>query len=436
MTCIRWCEDMRSTAWTPRIVAPPANAWPTYFASRTAPDYDRVTSISDLANLLQVVQALSLAGKLDEAWSALSSPEEVLRRLEHADLLLALLTPWYPDGWRTRPEGVLNKEDIAATVTHALWKSGRHQDAEAQILFDIEDLYMRTLSHEFYMKIGNHARVLSGRKALAQAQRALDLARDVATALKSDHDLLHCDVFAIELMLERGECGTARDLWQAFEPKRAADRQCDVLDRQTILTEPSLLFREGTLTAAWLQNAIGRARTKGWRHSERSLLSLQGEWFQDQHKHTAALQSFDHALAMAREAGLSDWLSIVRRGLSLLNLGKVSIAEAAAASAERNPPHASLATLYLALGQHDKARRHALEGYKLAWANGPPYCERWKLEECGAVLKALNEPEPVLPPYDAAKIPSLPYEDVVRRKIAEHLAGNEAPVEGLPFRGL
>lgn len=73
----------------------------------------------------------------------------------------------------------------------------------------------------------------------------------------------------------------------------------------------------------------------------------------------------------------------------------------------------------------DKARGHALEGYKLAWADGPPHYQHSELQECQAVLQALNEAEPILPPHDPAKMPTLPYEDAVRRKIAQHLASKE-----------
>jgi tetratricopeptide (TPR) repeat protein len=395
-----------------------------YFSSRNVPDYGQVTSLSELTDQLQVVQALSLAGKLDTAWSALSSLESVLRRLEHANLLLALLSPWFPHGWRTHPVSVANREEIASTVRHALWEAGREVDAEAQVVLRIEYLCTHSLSRELFQQIFNHATVLADRNALTLGQRTLDLAQDAARALKDNHDLLHCSERAISFMVNRGECRSARKLWQEFDRKRAGDRDCDVLNRTAVTTESNLLRHEGKLTAAWLYDAIGRARSQNWRSAERSLLRLQGEWQQDMHRHAEALQSFDQTLAMAREVGKSDYGSEVRRGFSLLHLGDVATAEAAAAWAERNPPHAPLATLYVALGQHDKARTHAIEGYKLAWADGPPYCEHWKLEECRAVLRALNEPDPLLPVYDAAKIGTLPYEDAVRRKIAQYRSSN------------
>jgi tetratricopeptide (TPR) repeat protein len=394
-----------------------------YFASQTTPDYSRVATLSELANELQAVQALNLAGKLDAAWSALSSLARVLRRLERAELLLALLRPWFPDGWRARP--VPNREVITIAAKHALWESGKSADVKAQIILDIEELCTQTLSPDLSTAILNHALILKKDNALAQCQRIFELARNVCMALNDNHRLLHCDLFGIDLMVERGAYCSARELWNASEHNFESNRYCEVLDHGIIETEGRLLHLGGTLTAAWLQETSDRARVRGWRGVERSLLRLQGEWLQDQHKHTEAVRSFDRALAMAREVGLSDRNSEVKRGLSLLRLGNLATAEAAAASAERQPPHAALATLYLALGQHDKARRHALDGYKWAWADGPPYSLHLELLECRSVLQALNEPEPVLPPYDNAKIPTPTYEDIVCRKIAQHVASKK-----------
>lgn len=68
------------------------------------------------------------------------------------------------------------------------------------------------------------------------------------------------------------------------------------------------------------------------------------------------MDAFAHAIRMAREVGLSDTGSETQRGLSLARLGRRCEAEAAAASAERDPPHVPLEDLYLALDQPDQAR--------------------------------------------------------------------------------
>jgi len=63
-----------------------------------------------------------------------------------------------------------------------------------------------------------------------------------------------------------------------------------------------------------------------------------------------------------------------------------------------------------------------MEGYKKAWADGPPYSFHRQLETCRTVLQKLGEPEPQLPPFDPDKIKPFPYEAEIRRLLAEHAA--------------
>jgi tetratricopeptide (TPR) repeat protein len=143
----------------------------------------------------------------------------------------------------------------------------------------------------------------------------------------------------------------------------------------------------------------------------------------------AAIVAFDEAIAMARAVGLDDTRSEALRGLSLARLGLREQAEATAALAERVPDHVALAELYLALAElylaldlPQKAREHALVGYRWGWADGPPWCHHWALQTSRAVLAALGEPEPQLPPFDPTRIRTIEYEADIRRLIEEHAA--------------
>src|SRR5690606_30599522 len=75
------------------------------------------------------------------------------------------------------------------------------------------------------------------------------------------------------------------------------------------------------------------------------------------------------------------------------------------------------AEVYLTLADHDKAREYAIRGYQSAWADGPPYVWWWYLERAKAVLDALGEPYPALPPFDPAKIGQYPYQDEIEAHI-------------------
>jgi len=186
-----------------------------------------------------------------------------------------------------------------------------------------------------------------------------------------------------------------------------------------------LRYHDGSLTEPDLRDIIAKAHNLGTQFHERGLWRLLGEFYHLKRDFAQAVDASGYAIEMARNAGLIDPIAEAQRGLSLLSLGQCAAAETAATAAERHigaNPEAEprLSELWLALGQRDKARDHALHGYKWAWADGPPYCHHLALEHCRAVLRALGEPEPVIPPYDSAKIEPLPYEADINRLLEEH----------------
>jgi hypothetical protein len=83
--------------------------------------------------------------------------------------------------------------------------------------------------------------------------------------------------------------------------------------------------------------------------------------------------------------------------------------------------------VYLALNEADLARQHARRAYEEAWADGPPFVWWWALQRAKAVLAALGEPEPSLPPFDPAKVEPIPHEAEIRAFIERRRAGVPPP---------
>jgi hypothetical protein len=82
--------------------------------------------------------------------------------------------------------------------------------------------------------------------------------------------------------------------------------------------------------------------------------------------------------------------------------------------------------LWLAIGDTEKAKHHALAAYKDAWADGEPYVDRYELSQTTELLRQMNVPIPNLPPYDPTKDEKLPWEDEVRAAIEKLRAKKEA----------
>jgi hypothetical protein len=85
------------------------------------------------------------------------------------------------------------------------------------------------------------------------------------------------------------------------------------------------------------------------------------------------------------------------------------------APAERGPYpliHADalnvLAQLERDQGHREAAVAAATEAYKQAWCDGPPYAYHFGLTNARLHLRELSAPEPVMPPFDAAKYEPMP----------------------------
>lgn len=395
-----------------------------HFAARPPPAYASVRNWLALANAVQVVQALNLAGRTQQAWGVLRGDLRwALYRLEQHHLLLALMRPWFPNGWSQPPEGIEDPDLVSNDAAVALKAIGLRRDAAAQEVFAIQQAIKRGLSADLSTRLRNHSLTVMQDGELAHRERLLALARDVAMAVGDDDRVLWCDVFLVSSLTEHGALPEARTRWATIVTRLANAYWRDgQLEAQALFNEAWLLHREGALTDAVLSAAIARTQALAQRTYERWLLYLAGDWHQAHHRAPEAIAAFTRAIELAHAVGLRDTNSEAGRGLSLARLGRTAEERAAAEAAERAQPHRTLAMLYLALGERDAARHHALAGYKVYWADGPPYAQHWHLEECRAVLRALGEAEPELPPYDPARIVPFAFEADIRRLLAEHAA--------------
>ena len=96
------------------------------FSARAEPDYEKAQSPRELADRIQVAQALCLAGKLQQAWDVLwPGTLKALLRLECHHETLALLRPMFPDGWLSPPSGVDDAVFVASAAAVALRAIGR-----------------------------------------------------------------------------------------------------------------------------------------------------------------------------------------------------------------------------------------------------------------------------------------------------------------------
>ena len=339
-----------------------------YFASRVNSTYETAASLADLQDGIQVVQALNLTEKKEAAWDALSGNlQRALLRLELHHDALALLRPFFPAGWRAPPSGVKETGIVAGEAGLALNLLGRREEANFQELHSVQDDVTKGLSSNLAVSLRNFSNGLQTEVRWAEADRLLSLGRDVAEAVSPDV-AFWCEDTIVYRLVSRGSLAEASARWDAIQKRLLAAVKADgQLEAEVLVTRANLLLRTGRLSEDFLRDAIARSQKLHERSVERRLWSLQGRWLQAKEDAAGSEKSLARAIEMAHAVRLTDTESEARRGLSLMWMNRRDEAEAAAASAEHAPPHDALAELYWELGDRDKARHHAVQGYKLYW---------------------------------------------------------------------
>jgi hypothetical protein len=185
-------------------------------------------------------------------------------------------------------------------------------------------------------------------------------------------------------------------------------------------------YWQGTLKEQHLIDAERLVRDGRNRSSIRALHWLRGEWELANENWKAARESFQTAIAMAREKCIQDaesetCLVLAKWKLKGLSIGEVR-AELTRLEAFRQPAHRRLAMLMFAVGEDSRAKEHAVAAYKWAWASGEPYVRRYELNQTIELLKQLKTPVPTLPQYDPTRDIQIPHEGAIRSAI-EKLRG-------------
>jgi len=266
---------------------------------------------------------------------------------------------------------------------------------------------------------------------LAQADRCLELSLDLSALAGDAEDLFMARLFRFSQLTRSGRWPEAQELWDLLDPMgrtwgRAAYRPGEAEYRYAQFRYLRADLREDDLI-----RAEELARTGKNRGCIRDLHSLRGDWRMDRGEWALAIESYVEALRMARESGQQEAGAEARLALARFRLGHVEEAriEAERLSELKNSPDLPLAELWLALEEHERARKYSLAAYEWAWADGEPYVRRFELNKARALLEKLGAEIPTLPPYDPAKDGKFPCEDEVVAAIARLRADREAEME-------
>ena len=398
-----------------------------YFSAHSDPSYDQASTLSDLRSGLQVVRTYLQIQRYSDAADFLSNglADALAYKLERYHELLALMRPFFGDGW-DQPAKLSGDASLARLLT-------------------------RWASNAFH-RLGYFKRGFSLRRnaiSMAVSQRDVpNLIRNIfddIAALPDGYQFYHehrALMLAIDLVAISGTKANRCTIslkqawveWFGANLKAAEERlrDFDTIKRDAEAPDQVeaerlrgwIRFDQGLLTEEILASAMRSAERQRERFDCRELCELRGLWLQSRSLYAEAESAYEKAARMGREIGAVTFGVESRIALVRAKQGNTASSVEVANRIAHLAQDVDMAELYLALNDREKATKFALAGYKHEWADGMPYSHGRNLQRCRIVLDAVGEPEPILSSFEECKAEPLSYEAEVRALIEELKEGN------------
>lgn len=403
-----------------------------HFSRRAHSPYAKAETFEDVRDGLYVVRTLLLMGRHKQACTAfLGGLGNALEyNLEAYAETLSILRPFFSQGWAQIPSGLdeITFTEVAWSAASALFFCGERDEA-LEAYSAILLVYLRGANWaEIRGCLSNISHVLFGQNRLAKAERCSLVALDLANLIDQEEHLFRARLNRFLQLAEVGHWTDAEAMWKILDPmgrdwSRTTYRPGDAEDHYA-----QFRFWQGDLREEHLAGAERLAKPGRNRSTLRDLHRLRGEWQLEQGQWPLAADSLHEAVRMAREIGQTDAAAEALLALAKFYLHQLPDPrhEAEQLAKGKDPSDRVLAELWLAIGDREQAKKHALAAYQWAWADGEPYVHRYELNKARALLEQLATALPKVSPYDPAKDEKLPWEDEVEAAITKLRAEKKA----------
>ena len=418
-----------------------------YFSAQAHRPFDEVESIDELEGSLHLIRTLLKIGKPQKALEVYGNgvSQALSFNLGLDKETLAILRAYFPNGWNELPPNLEKYAQIwlANDAGCALGGCEREKESIAAHAMSLElslGCFFESREDDYdphlqnvRMCITNISIRLASQNRLAREEQLKVLALDLALTGTDPNEVFRSLLDRYTQLAKRGCFKEASQFWQQLDPMGRNWERHSYRRGQAEVNYARVRLWEGALEESDITRAESEAKVgRDW-DIRKSLHKLRGAWRLEQGEWALAAASFDTAVSMAREVRLVDEGSETGLALAKHHLGQLTgddaRSEAERLAQLRDPAHRTLALLWLALGDHEQAKHHALAAYRWAWADGEPHVHRYELTKTTELLRQMNVPVPVLPPYDPAKDVPFPWEADVRAAIEKLKAEKESEEE-------
>ncbi|MGD0388436.1 MAG: DUF4062 domain-containing protein [Tepidisphaeraceae bacterium] len=394
-----------------------------HFSRHAHNPYEEAETLEDLRDGITVVRALLKMGHFQQACDAYRGglATSLLFNLEAYTEVLSLLRPFFPQGWGFVPAVVRQWDQghLTNDAGQALHGSGHQNEAlaacSAALLQRMETANWENATIDLF----NITKILGTLNNLAKQECSTRLALELAEQVGDQNNLFRAREDRFQQLAMFGQWTAAEAMWELLDPMGRRWRRAIYRPGDVEYAYAQFKFSKGELKEEHLAQAEEFGKGGKNRIATRLLHSLRGKWRLEQGQWEIAAESLHEAVRLTRAVGKTDAEAETQLALAKFQLRQLPdpqhVAEQFAQA--RNPSHRALADLWLAIGDPEQAKKHALAAYKWAWADGEPYVRRSELTKTAALLNQLSTEIPELSPYDPKKDEKLTWESEVATAI-------------------
>ena len=384
------------------------------FESQIATSAERVNDIHDLRRELEIYRALVESGLFDRASAFYQDNLSgiLLYQLNAFHDMVALLTPLFADGLDQLPR--LTQRSAQKAQINSLAGAIGYSDPVAEkrlralsIRLKLEDKSAAGLA----VDLRNWSIQLRDANQLWSAIRIVQLTLRLAQVTDEGRHIADAYRLLLAYYVDAGRWDEAEVAYRTSNfAAYNGDHDRALWESVAERYYAKILFGQGKeVKAAGVLNKAEQLSQQGRSAlGLREIIGLRGELALRQNEGTKAAAYFEQQIELLRKVRLST--NSAFGGLARARLLQGQRDEARRLLDTELIDDISAAEVWLSLGEPDKARERALAAYRSAWGEGEPYANWDGLRRARAVLKALNEPEPVLPPFDPDKYEPAPQE--------------------------
>lgn len=395
-----------------------------YFSRQSHDPYENAETLEDVAHGLHLVRTFLQMGHYQNAADTYRGDlaSALLFNLEAYATTLSLLRPFFGNGWSALPDCVDQNSASYLANDAGLALDALNEPRVALAAYGAAvyaDLRSQDWS-ELTVRLTNISFALVSLNRIAAAGRCRDLNFEVAKLSDDNGHVFVARLHYFSWLSIVGRNADAEQMWSLLDPM-GRDWPRAIYRAGSAETELARFrLRQNTLLETDLLLAETLAKEGRDRFLIREVHRLRGEWHLEHEEWSPAAASLREAVRMTREIGRTGSRAETQLALANLHLGECGDArnEASRLSQERDPSHYDLAVLWLAIGDVEQAKTHAISAYKDAWADGEPHVWRHSLDKARGLLEHLGVEVPSLPPYDPTKDEKLPWEQELTDAVA------------------